>query len=76
VSDELSPALTQAIAEANFKVLGEAPTHSVALVYQVLGQSIAQSLEVAQVSQSGMMQLGSAITAAAVNSIMQLIKSD
>lgn len=71
MSDQVNPQITDAITQANVKVVGEAPAHSVAIVYQTLAQSVSLAMQAAQANQAGLQQIGNAIVASAVAHIMK-----
>ncbi|MCZ7659846.1 MAG: RebB family R body protein [Xanthobacteraceae bacterium] len=62
--------ITDAVTQANVKVLGEAPAQSMALVYQTMAHSISLAMENAQQAQGGLQQIGIAVTSSAVTMIL------
>jgi len=62
--------ITDAVTQANVKVLGEAPAQSMALVYQTMAHSISLAMENAQQAQGGLQQIGNAVTSSAITMIM------
>jgi hypothetical protein len=62
--------ITDAVTQANVKVLGEAPAQSMALVYQSMAHSISLAMQNAQQAQGGLQQIGNAVTSSAVTMIM------
>ena len=67
--------ITDAVTQTNVKVLGEAPAHSMAIVYQTLAHSISLVMENAQQAQGGLQQIGNAVTSSAITMIMNAAKS-
>lgn len=66
--------ITDAVTQANVKVLGEAPAQSMALVYQTMAHSISLAMENAQQAQGGLQQIGNAVTSSAITMIMNAAK--
>jgi Killing trait len=66
--------ITDAITQANVKVLGEAPAQSMALIYQTMAHSISLAMENAQQAQGGLQQIGNAVTSSAITMIMNAAK--
>jgi hypothetical protein len=66
--------ITDAVTQANVKVLGEAPAQSMALVYQTMAHSISLAMENAQAAQGGLQQIGNAVTSSAITMIMNAAK--
>jgi len=62
--------ITDAVTQANVKVLGEAPAQSMALVYQTMAHSISLAMENAQQAQGGLQQIGNAVTSSAITMIL------
>ncbi len=62
--------ITDAVTQANVKVLGEAPAQSMAMVYQTMAHSISLAMENAQQAQGGLQQIGNAVTSSAITMIM------
>ncbi len=67
--------ITDAVTQANVKVLGEAPAQSMALVYQTMAHSISLAMENAQQAQGGLQQIGNAVTSSAITMIMNAARS-
>ncbi|HSF42182.1 MAG TPA: RebB family R body protein [Thermoanaerobaculia bacterium] len=68
--DTVNPQITDAVTQTNVKVLAEAPAQSLAVIYQVLGQTISLSMQNGASSQQSLQTLGTAATARAVELIM------
>ncbi len=66
--------VTDAVTQANVKVLGEAPAQSIALVYQSMAHSISLAMQNAQQAQGGLQQIGNAVTSSAVTMIMNAVQ--
>ncbi len=66
--------ITDAVTQANVKVLGEAPAQSMALIYQTMAHSIALAMENAQQAQGGLQQIGNAVTSSAVTMILNAVQ--
>lgn len=66
--------ITDAVTQANVKVLGEAPAQSMALIYQTMAHSISLAMENAQQAQGGLQQIGNAVTTSAVTMILNAAK--
>ena len=66
--------ITDAVTQANVKVLGEAPAQSMAMVYQTMAHSISLAMENAQQAQGGLQQIGNAVTSSAITMIMNAAK--
>ena len=62
--------ITDAVTQANVKVLGEAPAQSMALIYQTMAHSISLAMENAQQAQGGLQQIGNAVTLSAITMIL------
>jgi hypothetical protein len=62
--------ITDAVTQANVKVLGEAPAQSMALIYQTMAHSISLAMENAQQAQGGLTQIGNAVTSSAITMIL------
>jgi killing trait domain-containing protein len=62
--------ITDAVTQANGKVLGEAPAQSMALIYQTMAHSISLAMENAQQAQGGLQQIGNAVTSSAITMIL------
>lgn len=62
--------ITDAVTQANVKVLGEAPAQSMALIYQTMAHSISLAMENAQQAQGGLQQIGNAVTSSAITMIL------
>jgi hypothetical protein len=71
--DTVSPDIIASIGDTNLAVLGDAPAHSMAMVYQVLAHSVGLSMQSVQANHAGMLQIGSATVAVAVAQIMKQI---
>lgn len=68
--DTVNPQITDAITQTNVKVLGEAPAQSLAVVYQVLGQTVSLTMQNGASAQQNMQTVAAAATARAVELIM------
>ncbi len=66
--------ITDAVTQANVKVLGEAPAQAMALIYQTMAHSISLAMENAQQAQGGLQQIGNAVTSSAITMIMNAAK--
>lgn len=73
MADDALSTISSSVAQTNLKVVGEAPAHSVAIVYQVLAETIGLSMQVTQSVSSGLQQLGTAATALATSVISKQI---
>ena len=73
-STAVNAQITDAVTQANVKVLGEAPAQSMALVYQTMAHSISLAMENAQQAQGGLQQIGNAVTSSAVTMILNAAK--
>lgn len=62
--------ITDAVTQANVKVLGEAPAQAMALVYQTVAHSISLAMQTAGHSQGGLQQISNAVTSSAVRMIL------
>lgn len=63
--------ITDAVAQTNVKVVGEAPAESLALATQTMAHAISLAMENATQTQGGMQQVNNTSTAAIVSMIMQ-----
>ncbi len=66
--------ITDAVTQANVKVLGEAPAQAMALIYQTMAHSISLAMENSQQAQGGLQQIGNAVTSSAITMIMNAAK--
>lgn len=66
--------VTDAVTQANVKVLGEAPAQSMAMVYQTMAHSISLAMQNAQQAQGGLQQIGNAVTSSAVTMILNAVQ--
>lgn len=73
-STPVNSQITDAVTQANVKVLGEAPAQSMALIYQTMAHSISLAMENAQQAQGGLTQIGNAVTSSAVTMILNAAK--
>ncbi len=64
--------ITDAVTQANVKVLGDAPAQAMALVYQTVAHSISLAMETAGQSQGGLQQISNAVTSSAVRMILEI----
>ena len=64
--------ITDAVTQANVKVLGEAPAQAMALVYQTVAHSISLAMQNAMQAQGGLQQIGNAVTSSAVKMILEV----
>jgi methylphosphotriester-DNA--protein-cysteine methyltransferase len=71
IATQVNPQITDAVTQANTKVLAEAPAMSVALLYQVFSQSVGLSLQNAASAQHNMQAVAGAATAKAIEKISQ-----
>lgn len=62
--------VTDAVTQTNVKVLAEAPAESMAVIYQVLGQTIGLTMQNGASAQQNMQTVAAAATARAVELIM------
>jgi len=69
-STPVNSQITDAVTQANVKVLGEAPAQSMALIYQTMAHSISLAMENAQQAQGGLQQIGNAVTSSAITMIL------
>jgi hypothetical protein len=74
MADQVNSQVTDAVTQANVKVLGEAPAQSMAVIYQTMAHSIALAMENAQQAQGGLQQIGNAVTSSAITMIMNAAK--
>jgi len=73
-STPVNSQITDAVTQANVKVLGESPAQSMALIYQTMAHSISLAMENAQQAQGGLQQIGNAVTSSAITMIMNAAK--
>ena len=64
--------ITDAVTQANVKVLGDAPAQAIATVYQVMAQAVGLSMQNAVANQQRMNALGNALTVQSVNQIYSI----
>ena len=64
--------ITDAVTQANVKVLGEAPAQALATVYQTLAQATSLVMQNAVAAQQQMQAISTAATVQAVNAIMAM----
>jgi len=72
-STAVNSQITDAVAQTNVKVLGEAPAQSMALIYQTMEHSISRAMENAQQAQGALQQIGNAGTASAITTILNAV---
>lgn len=72
-STPVNSQITDAVTQANVKVLGEAPAQSMALIYQTMAHSISLAMENAQQAQGGLTQIGNAVTSSAITMILNAV---
>ncbi|MGD0333827.1 MAG: RebB family R body protein [Xanthobacteraceae bacterium] len=72
-STAVNSQITDAVAQTNVKVLGEAPAQSMALIYQTMAHSISLAMENAQQAQGALQQIGNAGTASAITTILNAV---
>jgi hypothetical protein len=72
-STPVNSQITDAVTQANVKVLGEAPAQSMALIYQTMAHSISLAMENAQQAQGGLQQIGNAVTSSAITMILNAV---
>jgi len=63
--------IVDAVAQTNFKVVGESPAESLALATQAMGHAVSLAMENATQTQGGMQQINNTSTAAIVSMIVQ-----
>lgn len=68
----VNPQITDAVTQANTKVLAEAPAMSVALVYQMFAQSVGLAIQNSTSNQQNMQALAGAATAKAIEKIASI----
>lgn len=71
MSDSVNPQITDAVTQTNVKVLAEVPAQSMGMVYQVMAQTIALSMQNAVSAQQNMNTITSAAVATAVKLIVE-----
>ncbi|NEO33556.1 MAG: RebB like protein [Symploca sp. SIO3C6] len=72
MADIVNSQITDAVTQANVKVLGDAPAQSMGMVYQTMAHSLSLSMQNAVSAQNGMQQLNAAIISTACRRIMSL----
>lgn len=63
--------ITDAVTQANVKVLGEAPAEALGMAFQSMSNSVGLSLENATQTQGGMQQIANAGTSSVVTLILK-----
>ena len=63
--------ITDAVTQANVKVLGEAPAEALGMVFQSMSNSVGLSLENATQTQGGMQQVANACTSSVVALVLK-----
>jgi len=71
MADTVNSQITDAVTQANVKVVAEAPAQSMALLYQVMAHSMSLAMQNSMQSQGGLQQIGNAITATACKMILE-----
>ena len=71
MSKRVNDQITDAVAQTNVKVVGEAPAESLALATQAMAHSVSLAMENATQTQGGMQQVNNTSTAAIISMIMQ-----
>lgn len=69
IATTVNPQITDAVTQANTKVVAEAPAMSVALVYQMFAQSVGLAIQNSTANQQNMQAVAGAATAAAIQKI-------
>ncbi|ACI99390.1 MULTISPECIES: RebB family R body protein [Rhodospirillales] len=64
--------ITDAVTQANVKVLGDAPAQAIASVYQVMAQTVGLSMQNAVANQQNMSTIDTAVTTQGVNLLYSL----
>lgn len=72
MADIVNSQITDAVTQANVKLLGDAPAQSMGMVYQTMAHSLSLSMQNAVSAQNGMQQLHAAIISTACHRIMSL----
>lgn len=62
--------ITDAVTQSNVKVVAEAPSQAMGLVYQTMAHSVSLSMQNAQQAQGGLQQIGNAVTSSAITMIL------
>lgn len=71
MANEVNPQITDAVTQANVKVLGEAPVEALAMAMQSMSNAVGLSLENATQTQGGMQQVANAATSSVVTLILK-----
>jgi len=71
MADTVNPQITDAVTQTNVKVLAEVPAQSMGVLYQVMAQTIALSMQNAVSAQQNMNTITSAAVATAVKLIVE-----
>ncbi|HSF42185.1 MAG TPA: RebB family R body protein [Thermoanaerobaculia bacterium] len=64
--------ITDAVTQANVKILGEAPAQALGTLYQVMAQAVGLSMQNAVASQQQMTLLGTAATTQGINLLFSM----
>lgn len=62
--------ITDAVTQTNVKVVGEAPSQAMGMVYQSMAHSISLAMQNAMQAQGGLQQIGNAVTSSACRLIL------
>lgn len=73
MADQVNGQITDAVTQANVKVLGEVPAFSMGMVYQTMAHSLSLVMESSGLVQSNMQKVNEAIASVASEKIMKLM---
>lgn len=74
MADTVNSQITDAVTQANVKVVAEAPAQAMGIVYQTMAHSISLAMQSATQSMGGLSQIGNAITSTGVSMILDVAK--
>jgi hypothetical protein len=74
VAETVNAQVVDSVTSANVKVLGDAPSVAVSLVYSSLSNCVSLTMANATTTQAGMQQIGAAVVTVGVVKIMQTMK--
>lgn len=72
MADQVNAQVTDAVTQANVKVLGEAPAEAVGMSFQALSHSTGLAMENATSTQGGMQQVANSATSSICALIVEL----
>ena len=71
LTDQVNPQILDAVAETNFKVMGEGPAEAANLSNQMLAHAVGLAMENATQTQGGMQQAANSATMACIAEIIK-----